>query len=292
VPSREEKRLAVIMAAKTNTENLERTARTLMPDPWDDEAEEFDPEASTYIAGEHGPDPVPDWVITSGDARQVELGLLKTGKEADVHLVERRHGDSVNVLAAKRYRKFEERLFKNDARYRAARKTGASHVDKAMAQGNKVGMAFRARLWLAAEFETLCRLWSAGVPVPYPVQKLGNELMIELIGSPEEAAPRVVHAHLRGAALDDAWKQLVDAMHAMVRCGIVHGDLSVYNLLWDDGRLVIIDFPQSVDPVAHPEGIALLERDVANVTDWFSRRGVKCEASELFTSLLSEAFQT
>jgi RIO kinase 1 len=79
-------------------------------------------------------------------------------------------------------------------------------------------------------------------------------------------------------------------MHAMVRCGVVHGDLSPYNILWDDGRLVIIDFPQSVDPIAHPEGIALLERDVANVAGWFGRHGVPCDSSELFTSLLGEAF--
>ena len=288
MPSREEKRLAVIMAAKTNTDDFERMARSLEPDPWDDD--EFDPEASTYQAGDHGPEPVPDWVITSGDARQAELGLLKTGKEADVHLVERRHGEAVNILAAKRYRKFEERLFRNDARYRAARRTGESRLDKAMARGNKAGMAFRARLWLATEFETLCRLWSAGAPVPYPVQKLGNELMVELIGSVEEAAPRVVHARLDGVGLRDAWAQLVDAMHVMIRCGVVHGDLSVYNLLWDNGRLVMIDFPQSVDPISHPEGIALLERDVANVSDWFGRRGVKCDASELFSSLLGEAF--
>src|SRR5438067_11224043 len=110
------------MAAKTNTETFERMARSLEPEPWDDDA--FDPEASTYEAAEHGPDPVPDWVITSGDARQADLGLLKTGKEADVHLIERRHGDAVNVLAAKRYRKFEDRMFRNDARYRGARRTG------------------------------------------------------------------------------------------------------------------------------------------------------------------------
>jgi RIO kinase 1 len=65
---------------------------------------------------DHGPEPTPAWVITSGDARQVDLGLLKTGKEAHVHLVERRHGDAVNVLAAKRYREFEERLFRNHVR--------------------------------------------------------------------------------------------------------------------------------------------------------------------------------
>ena len=290
MPSREEKRLAVIMAAKTNTDDFERMARSLEPEPWDDDTPDL--EASTYLAGDHGPDPVPDWVITSGDARQVDLGLLKTGKEADVHLVERRHGTEVNVLAAKRYRKFEDRLFRNDARYREGRRTGESRLDKAMAHGNKAGMAFRARMWLTTEFEVLCRLWSAGVAVPYPVQKLGSELMIELIGSVEEAAPRLVHARLDRHRLGDAWTQLVDAMHAMVRCGVVHGDLSAYNILWHDGRLVVIDFPQSVDPIAHPEGISLLERDVANVTDWFGRRGVDCDPSDLFTSLLNEAFHS
>lgn len=288
MPSREEKRLAVVMAAKTNTDDFERMARSLEPEPWDDGV--LDPEASTYLGSEHGPEPVPEWVITSGDARQVDLGMLKTGKEADVHLVERTCGEAVNVLAAKRFRKFEDRMFRNDARYRAGRRTGESRLDKAMAQGNKAGMAFRARLWLTTEFETLCRLWAAGVPVPYPVQKLGNEVMLELIGSAEQAAPRLVHARLDRQELAEAWTQLVDAMHGMVRCGVVHGDLSPYNILWHDGRVVIIDFPQSVDPIAHPEGIALLERDVANVTDWFVKRGVEGDASSLFTSLLDDAF--
>jgi RIO kinase 1 len=288
VPSREEKRLAVIMAAKKNTDDFERMARSLEPEPWDDEEPDLD--VSTYQAADHGPEPVPSWVITSGDATQTELGMLKTGKEADVHLIERQLGDEVNVLAAKRYRKFEDRLFRNDARYRAGRRTGESRLDKAMAEGNRAGMAFRARLWLATEFETLCRLWSAGVPVPYPVQKLGNELVIELIGSAEEAAPRLVHAHLDRAEAADAWTQLVDAMHAMVRCGVVHGDLSPYNILWDAGRVVIIDFPQSVDPIAHPEGLALLERDVGNVVTWFERQGVRADGGELLTSLLGEAF--
>jgi RIO kinase 1 len=290
VPSRDEKRRAVIMAAKRNTEDFQRMARSVEPPPWDDE--EDDPDASTYPVADHGPEPVPPWLITSGDARQVDLGLLKTGKEANVHLVERHHGEAVNVLAAKRFRNFEDRLFRNDARYRAARRSGESRLDKAIAQGNKAGMAFRARLWVASEFDALCRLWSAGVPVPYPVQKLGNELILELIGSAEQAAPRLVHARLDRPDLGRAWAQLVEAMHAMVHSGVVHGDLSPYNLLWDRGQIVIIDFPQSVDPIAHPEGISLLERDVTNVTDWFGRRGVACDPSDLFSSLLREAFHS
>lgn len=288
MPSREEKRLAVIMAAKTNTDDFERMARSLEPDPWDDDGPDL--EASTFPAADPGPEPRPAWIITSGDARQLDLGLLKTGKEADVHLVERRHGDAVNILAAKRYRKFEDRLFRNDARYRAGRRTGESRLDKAMAEGNKAGMAFRARMWLATEFDVLCRLWSAGVAVPYPVQKLGNELMVELIGSAEEAAPRLVHARLAPPALAEAWTQVVEAMHAMVRCGVVHGDLSPYNILWHDGRITVIDFPQSVDPIAHPEGMSLLQRDVANVAGWFGRRGVRCDADEIFRDLLEDAF--
>src|ERR1700759_3918056 len=156
--SRDEKRRAVIMAAKRNTENFQRMARSFEPPPWDDG--EDDPEASTYPLADHGPEPVPAWVITSGDARQVDLGLLKTGKEADVHLVERRHGEAVNVLAAKRYRKLEERLFRNDAAPGGPRATGESGVNKAIVQGNKAGRAFRARLGLAAEFDALCRLSS------------------------------------------------------------------------------------------------------------------------------------
>jgi RIO kinase 1 len=290
VPTRDEKRRAVTMAAKRNTDNFERMARSVDPPPWDDEEE--DPGATTYSVAEHGPRPTPEWVITSDAARQVDLGILKSGKEADVHLVERRHCDAVNLLAAKRYRKFEERLFRNDARYRSARRTGESRLDKAVARGNRAGMAFRARLWLATEFDALCRLWSEGVPVPYPVQKLDNELMLELIGSAEQIAPRLIHGGLDRPGLNRAWSQLVEAMHAMVHCGVVHGDLSAYNILWDQGRIVIIDFPQSVDPIAHPEGISLLDRDVTNVTNWFGRRGVECDASELFDSLLREAFQS
>lgn len=277
------------MARKRNTEDFERIRHSAPAPSWDDD--EPDPEASTYVFAEKGPEPVPDWVITSDEAVQHDLGILKTGKEADVHLVERSLAGRTNVLAAKRYRKFEDRLFRNDARYRTGKRTGESRLDKAVDKGNRAGMAFRAQLWLMTEFDVLCRLWTAGAPVPYPVQKLNSEIMVELIGSPEQAAPRLVHARLDGTDAQAAWTQLVDALHLMARHGVVHGDLSPYNVLWHEGRIVIIDFPQAVDPIAHGEGIALLERDCTNVCDWFSRRGVRTPSpGELFSEVLASAF--
>ena len=253
---------------------------------WDDD--EPDPEASTYLFADHGPEPVPSWVITEDEARQYELGILKTGKEADVHIVERRLGDRTNLLAAKRYRAFEDRLFRNDARYR--RKVGKRRVDLAIEKGTRAGMEFRAAQWVETEFSTLGRLWEAGVAVPYPVQRLGNELMLEYFGTRESAAPRLVAARPSRPQLVDLHAQAVQVLRSLVHAGVVHGDLSPYNMLVWEGRLVVIDLPQAVDPLASPDGLVLLERDVTNVCSWFDRRGVVTDRGELLAELVSMLF--
>lgn len=266
-----------------------------MPSPhrprprWDDDPP--DPEATTYTDAVHGPSPVPDWVITEDAARQFELGALKSGKEADVHLVERRLGHFTNVLAAKRYRNVEERNFRNDAKYRG--RTGDRRTDLAMAKGTRVGMAFRAALWVDNEWSTLCRLWSAGAPVPYPVQRLGNEIMLEYIGDDDGAAPRLVQAasSMSAEELADVYEQLLAALRLFARAGIVHGDLSVYNLLVWQGRLVVIDFPQAVDPIRNTDGLDLLRRDVENLCRWFAGKGVAgVSAADVYTELLDLMF--
>ena len=264
----------------------DRFVRTGHPAPvaWDDDIE--DPEASTYPASEHGPEPVPEWVITQGDARQYERGLLKTGKEADVFLVERRFGKRVNLLAAKRYRSFEDRMFRNDARYREGRRNAESRVERAMARGSRAGMAFRARQWVETEFDTLGRLWAAGTSVPYPVQRLGREVVVEYVGSDETAAPRLVQFRGRASELQDLYRQLLGNLRLMAEQGIVHGDLSPYNILVWEGRLVLIDFPQAVDPFLNSAGMSLLERDVLNTCSWFSKRGVPTDPSALIAELI------
>lgn len=251
---------------------------------------------STWDGAEHGPEPHPDWLVTEFAAVDTELGVLKTGKEADVYLVERGvpGTERTCLLAAKRYRSNEHRLFHRDAGYLEGRRVRRSRENRAMANRTAFGREMIAGQWAAAEFAALARLWEIGtafgsVSVPYPVQLLGTELMLEFIGDDGEAAPRLAQLRPSGSELASLWEQLVDALVVLARAGFAHGDLSPYNLLVHRGRLVLIDLPQVVDVVANPRGREFLARDVRVVSDWFAARGQTTDALALTTTLLAEA---
>jgi RIO kinase 1 len=179
------------------------------------------------------------------------------------------------LLAAKRYRSAEHRQFHRDSEYLDGRRVRESRVNRAMASRTAVGKAMIAEQWAVAEFAALCQLQSAGVPVPYPVQIIGTEILLEFIGDEDgSAAPRLAELRPTGAELVDLWDQLVQALKGLAYLGLVHGDLSAYNLLVHDGRLVMIDLPQVIDVIANPRGAEFLERDVANVMNWFAARGL------------------
>ncbi len=249
-----------------------------------------DGESSYLWADERGPIPVPEWVITSGDAVENELGLLKTGKEADVYLVERTLGDVTNLLAAKRYRDTQHRQFRNDASYRASKVNHNTREERAAARQTRFGATVRAATWAANEMARLNRLWAIGVPVPYPVQRHGTEVMLEYIGDADEMAPRLVNAGIKRTDLDDLCAQAIDALRKMTWDGIVHADLSPYNVLAWEGRLVIIDLPQAIDLDDNPNASDFLQRDVANLIGWFAKRGVAVSPESVFADLLDLAF--
>jgi RIO kinase 1 len=227
---------------------------------------------------ERGPKPHPAWLVTELAAVDTELGILKTGKEADVFLIERGvpGTDRRCLLAAKRYRSAEHRMFHRDAGYLEGRRVRESRVNRAMASRSAFGKEMIAGQWAAAEFGALVRLYQLGVPVPYPVQILGTEVLQEFIGDAktETAAPRLAQLRQDTADLADLWRQLVDGLSLMARAGFAHGDLSAYNILVHDGRLVIIDLPQIVDVVSNPRGREFLTRDARNVSTWFTAHGV------------------
>ena len=240
------------------------------------------------IPSQKGPEPRPDWVVTSAAAFDTELGIVKTGKEADVYLIERAvPGSPGAVMAAKRYRSAYHRDFTRSSQYEEGRRTRRSRDTRAMANKSTYGRAIAADHWAFAEFDALCRMYEAGAPVPYPVQVNGTELLMEFIGDGATAAPRL--AQVRDG-LPDLLDQVIEAMHLFARAGYAHGDLSPYNLLVHEGRVVIIDLPQIVDAVTNPNGLDLLHRDCTNIAEWFTRQRVKCEAEELFASLLGELY--
>ncbi len=251
-------------------------------------------------AGERGPRPHPDWLVTELAAVDSELGLVKTGKEADVFLVSRAVPDTDRscLLAAKRYRSAEHRMFHRDAGYLEGRRVRESRTNRAMAGRSAFGRQVIAGQWARAEFDALCQMWRVsgelGVPplVPYPAQILGTELMLEFLGDPDTrtAAPRLVELRPEPGELADLWRQMLDAMVVLARSGYAHGDLSPYNLLVHNGRLVVIDLPQVIDVVANPNGPGFLARDVHNVVSWFAARGLAgLDEGELTRDLLREA---
>jgi RIO kinase 1 len=242
-----------------------------------------------------GPEPVPSWVVTDRAAVDTDLGVLKTGKEADVFVLERAVADggpSV-VMAAKRYRTEEHRSFHRSSSYTEGRRTRNSRDARAMAKRTAHGRSVAAGQWAWAEWEALRRLWSAGVPVPYPVQIDGTELLMELVTVEGEAAPRLAQARPGPVLLRSYFDQVVEAMRALAREQLTHGDLSPYNILAAGDRLLLIDLPQVVDLVGNPTGPDFLMRDCHNVCSWFLARGLDEEVADehrLFADLLAEAF--
>jgi RIO kinase 1 len=166
-------------------------------------------------------------------------------------------------------------MFQRDSAYLEGRRVRESRDNRAMAQRTAAGRRMIATQWANAEFAALVRLHHSGAPVPYPVQVLGTELLLEFIGEPDgTAAPRLAEIRPEGRELAGLWDQLVSALVVLAAGGLAHGDLSAYNLMVHRGRLIMIDLPQVVDVIANPRGAEFLDRDAANVARWFTARGL------------------
>lgn len=238
---------------------------------------------------DRGPQPFPDWVVQHHGAIDTELGVLKTGKEADAFLIERALPQELctgqvgeaTLLVAKRFRSPELAAFHRSQSYAEGRRTRDSRVSRAIARGTAFGREAAAAQWARTEFNALRELFSAGLAVPYPVQMIEGELCMEFIGTDDDArpvaAPRL-HEMRPDETLAVQWAQeLRRFVLDLAELGYAHGDLSPYNVLVDPRsetqRLVIIDVPQVVDLVANPHGEEFLERDCVNVCTWLRAHG-------------------
>jgi RIO kinase 1 len=245
--------------------------------------------------------PNPDWLV-SEPYHDVELGVIRSGKEAQIELVERcDHIGRRALVARKRYLPREVRhkgqleamglqrasAFRHDVRYREGRQFRKSRDRRAVARMSTYGRRLLQDRWTGHEHDVMTRLWHADVAVPYPISYRDDVFELEYVGDLDGAAPQLSRARLSRSQLSEAFAQLVVGLRAITAAGLAHGDLSAYNLLWWDERLWFIDFPQAVDIAANPTGLEFLHRDVRNVTAWFERRGHPVDPDELFADLVT-----
>ncbi len=206
----------------------------------------------------------PDGLISLMDQGIVERVVrpLMSGKEAQVYLVISEGEERV----AKVYKDARHRSFKHRADYTEGRRSKNTRDQRAMQRGSKHGKAQEEEAWRSAEVDTIYRLREAGVRVPVPFYFLDGVLVMELVkdvhGRP---APRLSEVTMNLATARRIFDHLIGEVVKMLCAGIVHGDLSDFNVLMSANGPVIIDFPQSMDAAGNQNAKEILMRDVANL---------------------------
>lgn len=196
------------------------------------------------------------------------LRPLMSGKEAAVYVV--RCGRQLRC--AKVYKEADKRSFRQAAEYQEGRKVRNSRQARAMAKGSKYGRREAEEAWQNAEVAALFRLASAGVRVPRPYDFLDGVLLMELVTDEDgQAAPRLNDVQLDPEQAREYHAFIIRQIVLMLCAGLVHGDLSEFNVLLGPDGPVIIDLPQAVDAAANNHAFSMLERDVANMAHYFGR---------------------
>ncbi|WP_349975726.1 PA4780 family RIO1-like protein kinase [Pseudomonas sp. WHRI 8519] len=196
------------------------------------------------------------------------LRPLMSGKEAAVYVV--RCG--AQVRCAKVYKEANKRSFRQAAEYQEGRKVRNSRQARAMAKGSKYGRKEAEDAWQNAEVAALFRLANAGVRVPKPYDFQDGVLLMELVTDADgDAAPRLNDVHLEAEEAREYHAFVIRQIVLMLCAGLVHGDLSEFNVLLGPDGPVIIDLPQAVDAAGNNHAFSMLQRDVANMAHYFGR---------------------
>ncbi len=193
---------------------------------------------------------------------------LMSGKEATVYMV--RCGE--NIRCAKVYKEANKRSFKKAAQYQEGRKSKNSRRERAMQKGSKYGRSQQEEAWQNAEVDALYLLASSGVRVPEPYGCFDGVLLMELITNDEgDVAPRLNDVSMSAEQAREDHAVVMVYIMRMLCAGIVHGDLSEFNVLVDDYGPVIIDLPQAVDASSNNNANSMLKRDVQNMTTYYAQ---------------------
>ncbi len=218
---------------------------------------------------------------------------IKGGKEANVYVCQPHPSLDLDLLVAKLYRPRAVRNLRNDARYRAGRTVldadgKAVTNDKelhAVRKGTSYGKELSHTSWLAYEYRALGVLSDAGLPVPQPVTIGSNAILMEYIGELDMPAPALNETSLNRSQARRVFDELVDAIERMLGLGVIHADLSAYNVLFWNDRPVIIDFPQAVNPWQNKEAWDIFARDVTRICQHFTKYGIHTNPIQMARSM-------
>ena len=235
-------------------------------------------------AGPDGSEPPPRYARgVSGPTLALVSAVLYTvgdGKEATAYCCRASPEAPFELALAKIYRATKFRAFANAARYRAGEKLPDRRAQKAIEQNSRRGRDMGHTTWVEREWNTLCMLHDMGADVPTPYACTANAILMEYFGDETTPAPLLLRVDLERAEAERLFERLVQNVELFLACDRIHGDLSAYNVLYDAGKIWIIDFPQAVDARTHPNARALLERDLSNLARPFERSGLRTRARE------------
>lgn len=221
------------------------------------------------------------------------LRKVKGGKEASVYLCLPGVEVDAPLVVAKVYRPRSLRNLKNDGEYRVGRvdldEDGNALIKRAdihaIAKRSNYGEELRHQSWISYEFRTLEDLYEAGVDVPKPFALEKNAILMDFIGDLGIAAPPLSSVTLELEEAKILFERVVRNMDIMLAHHRIHGDLSAYNILYWQGDIKLIDFPQVVLPESNPASWSIFQRDATRICQYFTSQGVSCNSSKLAAEL-------
>jgi RIO kinase 1 len=223
------------------------------------------------------------------------LALVKGGKEASVYRCRAHPSTGLDLLAAKVYRPRKFRILSNDAVYREGRavlndegheiKATDERVMKALRRKTGFGLRVAHTSWVMHEFTTLQQLYAHSGAVPQPILSAENALLMGYQGDEDVAAPTLHEIDLERDEAESLFDEVMRNVELLLGLGWIHGDLSAYNILYWEGEIVLIDFPQVVSSRGNDQAHAILERDITRVCDYFARQGVKRNPAKIIKRL-------
>ncbi len=222
------------------------------------------------------------------------LARVKGGKEANVYCCQAHPGTGLELIAAKIYRPQAHRTMRNDAIYKEGRLmlddegkgiVRGARIKRAIAKKTEFGREVTTFSWIEHEYDMLQLLHAAGADVPRPVGHVSNAILMEYLGDVNDPAPNLNSVVLSQRAARAMFKCLLWHVELMLKYNRIHSDLSAYNILYWEGRAVVIDFPQAVVALKNPHAFDLLQRDIERLCQYFARYDIQADAQALAANL-------